>query len=102
MAEKAVLPSLTGRTDTKCVAQETFVNIQKPGGFTVPHFHSDDALGAIFYLDAPPGSTRLCYDDAEGTPQRERWEKYDPRMVRSPGRGYVEAVAGDLIIIPVG
>lgn len=110
---------------------------QKPGAYTAPHFHGDDALGAIFYVDAPPGrhtctvrtyartpvhicvypqhwlthvscilgSTRFCYDDATGTPQRARWEQLDPLMVRSlhsQGRGHVEPEAGDLVVMPAG
>ena len=82
------------------------MNVQKPGGYVNPHVHADDALGAIFYVDAPPRETRLCYDDGAGTPQRARWEEFDPRMVRSlrghGGRGYVEPAAGDLVIMPAG
>ena len=57
-------------------------------------------------MDAPPKSTRFCYDDATGTPQRARWEEFDPAMVRSfepPGaKRFVEPERGDLVVVPAG
>lgn len=100
-AEREIIPHLSGVTDAKCVVQELFSNLQTSGAYTNPHVHADDVLGAIFYVDAPPG-TRLCYDDGRGTPERARWDEYDPGMVRDVGRGHVAASRGDLIVAPLG
>ena len=61
-------------------------------------------LGAIYYVDASSESTRFCYDDARGSPQRARWDELDPAMVRSlpHERGFVEPERGDLVVIPAG
>lgn len=103
-AERAVLPALDpDRERPRCVVQEAFANVQKPGAFTDAHVHADDALGAIFYIDAPaPRRARMCYDGARGSEPRARWEAHDPAMVRDVPLGHVEMDEGDLLIAPVG
>ena len=103
-AERAVLPALDPRRERpRCVVQEAFANVQKPGAFTDPHVHADDALGAIFYVDAPaPKPARMCFDGAHDSAQRARWAEHDPAMVRDVALGHVDMEEGDLIIAPVG
>lgn len=104
LAGGAVLPALdASRHDAKCVVQELFATVQTKGGYTNPHAHADDLIGAVFYAETPETGATFCYDDGAGTDARARYERYDPALVRDlPGRRHVVAREGDLLLAPLG